>query len=107
MTLNYSYNEKSLKQNNQNTHFIFNNLFNLNLTVYDIMSENTVEPDRPQTTIWRMRISCWVPKTTNAHLLHVHFNNGYTKAPECYVLRTLPLLFPVTSSIRNFPYLFT
>jgi len=29
--------------------------------------ENIVEPDRPQTTIWRMRISCWIPKATKAH----------------------------------------
>jgi len=23
--------------------------------------------DRPQITIWRMRITCWVPKATNTH----------------------------------------
>jgi len=22
------------------------------------------EPDRPQMSIWRMRIACWIPKTT-------------------------------------------
>jgi len=31
------------------------------------MWENIVEPERPQTTIWRMRIACWAPKATNTH----------------------------------------
>jgi len=26
--------------------------------------KNTVEPEKPQTTIWRMRIACWIPKAT-------------------------------------------
>jgi len=51
---------------NQNTHFMFNNfLFFENRGVYEIMRKNTVEPDRPQMTIWRMRIACWIPKGTN------------------------------------------
>ena len=25
------------------------------------------EPDRPQMTIWRMRIACWAPKATDTH----------------------------------------
>ena len=25
-----------------------------------------MEPDRPQITVWRMRIACWIPKATNA-----------------------------------------
>ena len=35
------------------------------------MWENTVEPGRPQMTIWRMRIACWVPKATHTHA-HTH-----------------------------------
>jgi len=31
------------------------------------MWKSTVERSRPQMTIWRMRIACWVPKTTDAH----------------------------------------
>ena len=27
--------------------------------------ENFVDSDRPQMTIWRMRIACWIPKATN------------------------------------------
>jgi len=35
-----------------------------------------VQPDRPQMTIWRMRIACWITKPTNTH-------------SECVILITL------------------
>jgi hypothetical protein len=38
-----------------------------NLIIYWIMWESTVERNRPQMTIWRMRIACWIPKATDAH----------------------------------------
>jgi hypothetical protein len=38
-----------------------------NRTVYGIMWEIMIEPDRPQMAIWRMRIACWIPKTTDTH----------------------------------------
>jgi len=31
------------------------------------MWKNWVQPDKPQMTIWRMRIACWLPKATNTH----------------------------------------
>jgi len=31
------------------------------------MWTNTVEPDRSQMTIWRMRFACWITKATYAH----------------------------------------
>jgi hypothetical protein len=33
-----------------------------NRAVYETMWKNIVEPGRPQMTIWRMRIACWIPK---------------------------------------------
>ena len=36
--------------------------------VYEILWLNTVESDRPQMTIWPMRIAIWIPKITNTHL---------------------------------------
>ena len=30
-----------------------------------------VEPDRPQMTIYRMRIACWITKATNTHSEYV------------------------------------
>jgi hypothetical protein len=29
------------------------------------MWSNILELDRPQTTLWRMRIACWITKATN------------------------------------------
>ena len=49
---------------NQNTHFVFSNFFSENRAVYEIMCKNTVQPGRPQMTIWRMRVACQIPKDT-------------------------------------------
>jgi hypothetical protein len=46
-------------------------IFLQNRSTHQIMWENTVQPKRRQTTIWRMRISCWVPKATNIHSEYV------------------------------------
>jgi len=88
---------------NQNTHFMFNNSCFLNRALYEVMWEkNTAEPRRPQTTIWRMRIICWIPKATNTHLEHVILitfpcNNGYTTSPQCYD-KTYIVLLQLTRS---------
>jgi hypothetical protein len=39
--------------------------------VYQIMWKNVVQPVSLQTTIWRMRMACWVPKATNTHSEYV------------------------------------
>jgi hypothetical protein len=50
---------------NQNTDFIFNiPPPQKNRAIYVIMPKNIVERSRPQMTIWRMRIRCWIPKAT-------------------------------------------
>jgi hypothetical protein len=36
--------------------------------------EKCTQPDGPQMTIWRMRIACWVRKTTNTHSEYVTLN---------------------------------
>ena len=41
-----------------------------------------VNLDRPQMTIWRMRIACWITKTTDPlseYVLLLHGSNGYGK----------------------------
>jgi hypothetical protein len=53
--------------------FCFPELDFENRAVYEIMWKNTVEPNRRQMTIWRMRISCWITKVTNTHLEYVTF----------------------------------
>jgi len=35
------------------------------------MWKNTVQTDKPQTTIWRVRVACCIPKATNAHSEYV------------------------------------
>ena len=66
------------------------------------MWKNTAEPDRPQMTIRRTRFACWVIRVdthTHTHtqnmyyLLLLHYNNGSTNVPECYVIRTLIFFF--------------
>ena len=61
--------DKSCREN-QNTHFVFSFFFE-NRTVYEIGWKNTVERGRPQMTIWRMRIACRIPKSTNTHSEYV------------------------------------
>ena len=66
-----------------------------------IMGTNFVQPGRPQMTIWRMRVACWITKATNTHSEYIilttyQCNNGYTNAPQYYVARTLRDLLFVT-----------
>ena len=56
-----------------------------NLAVYEIMSNNTVQPDRPHMTIWRMCFACWVSKTIK-HTLRV--SNTYCFSTATMVTRT-------------------
>jgi hypothetical protein len=70
------------------------------------MWKNTVEPDRPQSTIWCMRIACWVTHATHTHSLSLTHSeyltlNGLSTATM--VIRT-PL--NVTSYVRLSCFLF-
>jgi hypothetical protein len=61
------------------THFMFNNFFSPKIVLFfEIMWKNTVEPDKPQITVWRMRIAFWILKSTNTH-------------SECVLVIALPL----------------
>jgi len=59
------------RRKTQNAHFIFSNFFFENRAVYEKMWKNIVEWGRPQMTIWRLRIACWIPKATNTHSEYV------------------------------------
>ena len=77
------------------------------------MSKNVVEPERPEMTIWRMRVACWSSKATRNHThahahapghtyerthththTHAHTQKYVTltafPVPQYYVTRTLP-----------------
>jgi len=45
-----------------------------NLSIYEINWKNIVAPDREQMTLWRMRISRWIPKATNSHSEYIILN---------------------------------
>ena len=73
------------------------------------MWKNTADPDRPQMPIRRMRLACWVTKVSDGHagykvLIVSHGNHGCTKAPQCYIIRTLSLLFIKRRSLRLFKF---
>jgi hypothetical protein len=48
---------------------MFNNSFFENRAVYKIMWKNTVERGRPQMTIWRRRIACWISPSQHVILI--------------------------------------
>jgi len=54
---------------------------------------NLIVRGRPQVTIWRMRIACWMPKATNTHSKYVKFiaspHKVSTYAHRYYVICTL------------------
>ena len=72
------------------THFFF-----LNHAIYEIMWKNTVEPEGPQMTVWRMHISRWIHRVTDlqpeyVNALLFHCNKGCTNVLQCYIMHTLP-----------------
>jgi hypothetical protein len=61
--------DKSCREN-QNTHFMFNKVFNRKSCN---LRGNVVEWDTPLMIIRRIRIACWVTKTTDTHSEYVIF----------------------------------
>ena len=49
------------------THNLYAVAFFENRAFYEIMWKNFVEPVRPQMTIWRMAIECWITKATSTY----------------------------------------
>jgi len=56
---------------NQNKLFVFNYILFENRVVYEVTWKNTVQPDRPQMTIWRKNIACWITNATNTYSEYV------------------------------------
>ena len=78
---------------------MFNNFFPpQNGAVYERMWKNTVQQDRPQTKIRRVRTACLIPKATDTQSEYVirtvfHCSRGCTNAPQCFITCTLSALF--------------
>jgi hypothetical protein len=64
--------------------------------------------DRPHKNIIRsVRFACWILKATDMHsecvtLTAFAQENGYTNAPQCYVVYTLPVLYIVRRVPKGF-----
>jgi hypothetical protein len=82
------------------THILYSITFSPeNRAVYEIMWKKYIgEPDRPQMTILRTRIGCWLPEVTNTHSEYVLLITFplqqwlHKRALQCYVISTLPVL---------------
>jgi hypothetical protein len=55
------------------THILFSITFLKIRVFYEIVWKNSVEPEKIHMTIRRMRIACWIPKSTNIHSEYVIF----------------------------------
>jgi hypothetical protein len=69
-----------------------------NPSIYEIMWKNTVGPDRPQTTIWHMRISCCIIKATDTlRICNAYYSSTATIVSRMHLnvtfIHTVPLLF--------------
>jgi hypothetical protein len=53
------------------THNLCSAAFFENRAVCVTMWGNIVEPEKPQMTVWRMRIACWTTKSINTHSEYV------------------------------------
>ena len=64
-SLNYKDDARSHKHKIHMFAFI-NFIFRKSCRLWD-MWQNVIVRGRPQMTMWRMRIACWIPKATNTH----------------------------------------
>jgi hypothetical protein len=83
---------------NQNTHYMFNNVFSKTRTIYEITWKSMVQPVSPEKILWRMGIACWITKATYTHSEHVILitfllQQWLRKVPQRYVTRTLPVMY--------------
>jgi hypothetical protein len=53
------------------THSLCSITFRKSYRLWDNVEKNIAERGRPQTTILRMRIACWIPKAADAHSEYV------------------------------------
>jgi len=44
--------------------------FVLNRAFCEMMRKKIMETDRPQVTVWRMRIACWIPRGKDTNSEH-------------------------------------
>jgi hypothetical protein len=70
------------------TQFYFVTLLFKNYAIYEIMWKNTVEPGKPQMTIWRKCTARWIPKATNicsGQVIFIAFPLQEWASMSCYM----------------------
>jgi hypothetical protein len=82
---------------NQNTHFVLNNFFRKSCRLWDNVGKCGTARQATGKTIRHIHFACWITKATDAHsecqtYIFFHGNNGYAKAFQCYVIRTLRVM---------------
>lgn len=83
---------KSCKKKNK-THNIYSvSFFCDNHAISEITWNNTVQPYKLQITVLRMCTVCWKTKVTHK-LIAFPLQPWFKNAPQCYVIRALPVLF--------------
>jgi hypothetical protein len=56
---------------NQNTHYMLNDIFYENHAICEIMWKNSVQPNMPQMIMWRTLFACWIMKAAETQLEYV------------------------------------
>ena len=85
----------------QDKHFMFNNLFFEYRVLYEIMWKNIVEAGRPQMTILRMRIACWITKALRICNAYWLFTAKMVTRPRLNITVYIHTLQPVILCIRK------
>ena len=82
--------DKSCREN-QNSHFMCSKFFFENNAVYEIMWKKSFRAGQAtdDRCTWGYRQTL---RICNSYCFFIHYNNCYTNAPHCYVIRTLPVL---------------
>jgi len=62
------------------THILCSITFFENRAVYGIMRRHVAMPARPQMTIWRTRIACYITKATNKNSQYTYNTYGFPVA---------------------------
>jgi hypothetical protein len=96
--------EKSCREN-QDTYYMFNNFFSKIVPFMNYVEKyGTARQATDDNIIRRMRFACWIPKITDTlricNTLLFHGNNCHANAPQCYVIRALPVLLVLYSMKR-------
>jgi hypothetical protein len=81
---------------NKNIHFMLNIVFRKSCR-YEVMSKNTVQPDMAEIVMRRTalhggNLRLQTHTQNMQYLMLVHCSNGCVKAPQSYIIGTLPVL---------------